>query len=165
VRDWLAARGVVADTAAPGEEGSLGQINYRILWPTRIIRNEGSDPNNASIAVVFTVGGVRILLPGDLESASQEALISGSGPIGADVVKIPHHGSANQSPRLISWSGARLAIVSAGLHNMYGHPAQQTLSAWQRAGAAVARTDQDGDVAIVRNADADVVLIPRKRQP
>lgn len=163
VTGWLKARGITAETAAAGEEGTIGTIRYQILWPTRIIRREGSDPNNSSVTTVFDIGDVRLLLPGDLEPTAQEGLIGVSGPIGADVVKIPHHGSRNQSPRLISWSGARLAIASAGVNNTYGHPSPQTLDAWRQSGAAVARTDEDGDVAIVNGPDSAVMLVPRKQ--
>ena len=162
VTQWLASDGMQARAAEPGEQGRIGPVNYQILWPSRILRGQGSDPNNASVALVIDIGQLRIFLPGDLEPAAQEALISATAPIAADVVKIPHHGSRNQSPRMISWSGARLAIASAGARNLYGHPSPQTLDDWRRGGAAIARTDLDGDVAVVLTADGAPALLTRR---
>ena len=65
-----------------------------------------------------------------------------------DVLKVPHHGSADQDPELLRSLGARVAIVSVGEDNTYGHPAAATLSLLEDAGMLVARTDLQGDVAI-----------------
>jgi len=64
-------------------------------------------------------------------------------------VKVAHHGSRFQDPALAAWTAGRIAIVSVGQGNRYGHPAPETLRAWEYAGALVARTDLAGDVSIV----------------
>ena len=66
----------------------------------------------------------------------------------ADVLKIPHHGSARQDPAFFAATGARLAIASAGLDNDYGHPAPRTVQLVRSLGMTVLRTDQQGSVAI-----------------
>jgi len=150
VQGWFKEQRVSMKVAAVGEVGRIDQVEYQVLWPRRIIHGQGSDPNNASVTVLIATPQLRILFPGDLEPAAQEELINSLAPIHVDVVKIPHHGSRQQSPRLVSWSGANVAIVSAGLGNPYGHPNQHTLETWKRAGAVIARTDQDSDVAVVK---------------
>lgn len=162
VQTWLEPSGVQIEAVRPGEEGGIGPVRYRYLWPQRILRSQGSDPNNASVTALIDIGDLRILMPGDLEPAAQEAMISATGPIAADVVKIPHHGSRNQSPRLIPWSGAGLAIASAGAGNTYGHPSPVTLDAWRAAGAAIGRTDRNSDIAIVALPGAVPALVPRR---
>ena len=72
---------------------------------------------------------------------------AGVGPV--DVLKVPHHGSRYQDARLLTGLGARLALVSVGADNDYGHPDPGTLDLLREAGAAVRRTDLDGDVAVV----------------
>ena len=74
-----------------------------------------------------------------------------AGP-GVDVVKVPHHGSRFQDPALAAWTAGRIAVISVGEGNRYGHPAPETLRAWEYAGALVARTDLAGDVAITGSA-------------
>jgi competence protein ComEC len=67
----------------------------------------------------------------------------------ADVLKVPHHGSRYQDLDLLTSLGARLALVSVGADNDYGHPAASTLVALEATGARVLRTDLDGDLVVV----------------
>ncbi|MDP3971663.1 MAG: ComEC/Rec2 family competence protein [Candidatus Nanopelagicales bacterium] len=147
VERWLADGHLMAVAAAVGEEGRVGTVGYRIVWPSRRI-DTGSIPNNASVTLLAEVDGISLLLPGDLEPAAQQALMDSVPAPGVDVIKIPHHGSRFQDPDLITWAGSRVAVASAGQGNDYGHPATETLAAWRQAGAVVMRTDADGDVAV-----------------
>jgi competence protein ComEC len=65
------------------------------------------------------------------------------------VLKVAHHGSSRQDPDLVRGLGARLAVVSVGRHNDYGHPAPVTLRLLEQARMIVRRTDLDGDVAVI----------------
>ena len=57
------------------------------------------------------------------------------------------------------WSGASLAFITVGEGNSYGHPAASTIANWQAAGAKVARTDQQGSLAIWRQPDGSIGLV------
>ena len=144
---WLA--GVPEEMATVGRVVDVGGVRLTTLWPQRIIRGPESAPNNASVVLLAEVRGVRILLLGDVETAAQVALRTSFTVQGVDVVKVAHHGSRLQDPALAAWTGARLAIISVGADNGYGHPAPETLRQWQATGALVARTDEVGDVAVV----------------
>ena len=65
------------------------------------------------------------------------------------MLKVPHHGSRYQDLDLLTSLGARLALVSSGADNDYGHPAASTLVALEATGARVLRTDLDGDLVVV----------------
>jgi competence protein ComEC len=80
-----------------------------------------------------------------------------------DVLKVAHHGSALQDPALIAAAAPRLALVSVGADNDYGHPAQGTLRLLAGAGAAVARTDRDGDLAVVASASGPRLIVSGPR--
>ena len=129
-----------------------------MLWPARLLRSDGSPPNNASVVLLVEAAGRRLLLGGDLEPAAQSALERLEPPLAADLIKVPHHGSRRQEPGFAAWSGARLALVSVGRDNDYGHPAPATLAAYAEAGIAVARTDTGGDLAVVDVAGALTVV-------
>jgi competence protein ComEC len=73
------------------------------------------------------------------------------------VLKLAHHGSARQDPDLVRGLHARLAVISVGRHNDYGHPAPATLRLLERAGLTVRRTDLDGDIAVVSDHGLHVV--------
>jgi len=147
VDGWLRAEQTQARAAPVGESGRVGVLSYRVLWPARFI-SDGSAPNNASVVLLVNINGLVMFLPGDLEPPAQQGLMQAQGPVHATVTKIPHHGSRNQDPELIGWSGSTIAVASVGKGNTYGHPSAQTLDAWRGTGAKVMRTDLDADVAV-----------------
>lgn len=155
VDGWLAE--IPTTPAVVGEVRDVDGITVTTLWPQRIIRGPESAPNNASVVVLVEVRGIRMLLFGDVETSAQVALRASFTVQGVDVVKVPHHGSRLQDPALGAWTGARLAIISVGADNGYGHPAPETLRQWWDTGAVVARTDEAGDIAIVADPSLGVV--------
>jgi competence protein ComEC len=80
------------------------------------------------------------------------------------VYKVPHHGSAYQDSRLLVAVRPRVALVCVGAGNDYGQPAPSTVSALKGSGAAVLRTDERGDVAVVAAGPA-LRAIARGRSP
>lgn len=138
-----------------GDVLEVGRLRLSVLWPppepaslSRLDPQE-SLANNASVVVlVEDADGLRLLLTGDLEPSAQRALVASGADLRADVVKVAHHGSAYQDPAFLRSTGARLAIVSAGTDNPYGHPSVTTLDALRSTGAQIRRTDQVGDIAV-----------------
>ena len=114
-------------------------------------------PNNASVVLLVTVRGVRILLTGDVEPEAQVALARAWPGLRADVLKIPHHGSRFQDLDFLRGLGARVAVASAGEDNDYGHPSPETLDELADSGAKVFRTDLDGTVVVVAGDGVEVV--------
>ena len=66
----------------------------------------------------------------------------------AQVLKLPHHGSSRQEPEFFAATGAVVAVASSGNDNSYGHPADAALRLARQQGMVVARTDEDGSVAL-----------------
>ncbi len=154
-----AERRVPVRTVSYGERRMVGPVSWTVFWPARVpalpgpgpsADSEGSPENNSSIAMLVVSSGVRILMTGDLEPESQRAVLAAGSDIRADVLKVPHHGSANQDETFLRSTGARLAVVSAGIDNDYGHPAPKTLDLLRHLGMTVARTDTGGSIAVIR---------------
>jgi competence protein ComEC len=160
VHQWAADAHVPVHQVRIGEQRSIGDVSWTVLWPARVIEEE-SRPNNASVVMRLVTHGVVVLLTGDVEPPAQAAILAADvGQLRADVLKVPHHGSANQDPDFLRATGARLAIVSVGVGNPYGHPAPRTLDLLQSWGVQLDRTDLDGDVAVV-GSQGEVALVPR----
>jgi competence protein ComEC len=125
-----------------------------VLWPPAAMRDTSeSSANDASVVLRVTVQGdpaVRLLLTGDVEPPAQESLRRRHPDLAADVLKVPHHGSGQQSPEFVDAVGARVATISAGRGNDYGHPAVTALHMLRDHHVAWWRTDTDGDIAIVQ---------------
>ncbi len=160
VLGWLSGIAPAPVAVRVGEIRTTGSVSWRVLWPRRVIR-AGSVPNNASVGIVLESAGTTFLFTGDVEAEAQSAIIASEPGLRVDVVKVPHHGSRNLDPRLPAWSGGRIALVSVGEGNTYGHPAPETLDAWAAVGALVGRTDEQGDLAVVRDGDGNLGLVSR----
>ena len=134
-------------------------MTLRVLGPSRSLTGTRSEPNNNSVVLLAWVHGVSILLLGDAEVEEQRALLRDLGPdaLRADVLKVAHHGSSYQDNSLIEATRARVALVSVGDENPYGHPHPALLDRLAGAGMRVLRTDRQGDVAVVRTPDGIAV--------
>ncbi|PBC82360.1 competence protein ComEC [Streptomyces sp. KS_16] len=176
VRTAAAAARVPVIRAAPGERRHLGPLTWEVLWPPAppaapgpsspsgpsgpsgpddptgqpVGADDLDGPNDASVTLLVRTGGLSLLLLGDLEPPAQRALLAAHPELGGvDVLKVAHHGSAYQDPPLMHRLAPRLALISCGTGNPYGHPAPRTIAALRAQGARVLRTDTDGAIAIL----------------
>ena len=135
-----------------GQTGVLGDAGYAVRWPTADAPFEPG--NDASVVIDVGGGGVpRSLLLGDLSEQSQAAMLR-DRPLEADydIVKVAHHGSADQLFDLYRDASPALALVTVG-ENDYGHPRDEILDVLTSSGASIARTDRSGLVLVTGAAD------------
>lgn len=154
VRREAAARRIPLTRAVAGEERRTGSLTWRVLWPPGDAAAPDG-PNDASVTMLVRSAGLTLLLLGDLEPPGQRELARSqeAAALGAvDVVKVAHHGSSYQDPGLIRAMAPRLALISVGADNPYGHPAPSTVAALRAGGAMVLRTDEDGAIAVAGTA-------------
>jgi competence protein ComEC len=153
--------GPVSTTLVAGQHLTAGDVRAEVVWPVDaapVVSTDGSVLNDASVVLRVRTAGVVLLLTGDIEPQAQEALLASGATVRADVLKMPHHGSARQDETFLDAVGPRVATVSAGVDNDYGHPAAAALRMLRERGVRTWRTDLDGDIAIVvRDGDLSVV--------
>lgn len=151
-RQVLRRYGKVAQRLAPGQQVRVGDAVLDVLWPRRALA-AGSPVNNASLVLDVATPSVHALMLGDVEREAQAACIgevtrrAASRPY--DLVKVAHHGSANQSAGLYRAASARVGLIGVGGGNDYGHPKESLLSLLAQSGTAVYRTDLSGDLDVV----------------
>jgi competence protein ComEC len=135
-------------------KSARGPVKIEVLWPTKsqssfeALPGDGSAINNSSVALLITVGKLRIFSAGDLEPQAQEALLALRKIDPIDIYKVSHHGSSFQFLPLLSALHPKIALISVGAENSYGHPAPSTVNALEVLGAKTLRTDQDGAVSV-----------------
>ena len=151
VRQALKDARLQAHVMTAGTQLQVAGVHLECLWPSRLIIGQGSDPNNASTVLLVTAKGAQVLMTGDVEPAAQDAIRAEHPEVRADVVKIAHHGSRNQSAAFAQWLHPKVAFISDGRNNDYGHPATQTLALYELLGTHVFRTDEHGDLALVKH--------------
>ncbi|GFH65857.1 hypothetical protein Srut_23710 [Streptomyces rutgersensis] len=151
VHRTAAAAGVPVRVAAAGEARRAdGGLGWEVLWPPGPPARPPDGANDASLTLLVRTAGLTLLLLGDLEPPGQRALArTGRVPAGVDVLKVAHHGSAHQDPGLLAAAAPRVAVVSVGADNGYGHPAPSTLATFHDRGVPVHRTDRQGDIAVL----------------
>jgi len=149
-------RGLIADAAAvgatpqriaAGQELRSGALRLQVLWPPPELlgaASVGQDPNRLALVIEARWHDFAMLLTADAEA---EAVPIDPGPV--DVLKVAHHGSddAGLGP-LLDRTRPKLAVISVGEGNPYGHPTAGTLTTLRQHHIPVLRTDQDGDVVI-----------------
>jgi competence protein ComEC len=131
--------------ARAGQVFRLGRLRLRVLWPSRP-GERAPDPNQRAIVLHVSYGEVDALLTADAESP----VLSPLRPPAVEILKVSHHGSADPGlPALLRQIRPRLAVISVGEGNDYGHPTPSTLAALDAAdGLQVFRTDRDGRVVV-----------------
>jgi len=163
VRAWAHAARIPVHVVVPEWGGTDGPVIWEALWPQRYLTDPNSSPaNNSSIVLLVKTAGISLLLTGDAEPPAQRAIEQLWLRPNAQVLKVPHHGSSHQAPEFAAWTGAGIGLVSVGAGNPYGHPAAGTLADLAAEGFDVARTDQDGDLAICQTPQGPT-LVRRRR--
>jgi competence protein ComEC len=125
-----------------------------VLWPKLLmgqmptLPGDGSEVNNSSISVIIKTKTLSIFAGGDIEPAAQE-LITSSGYLSkVDVLKVSHHGSAYQYLPMLDRLNPKVAIISVGQGNSYGHPDEQFIDELISRNIQVWRTDQSGGISL-----------------
>jgi len=145
---------------------ALGLVKIFVLWPRVEVEKlpslpgDGSGINNSSIALLITIGRISIYTAGDTEPPAQQAIAESRLIQKVDLLKVSHHGSAYQYAPLIDLLKPKVAIISVGAGNSYGHPAPSTVAALEQRGAHVLRTDVDGAISL----DQDLRISTQKRK-
>jgi competence protein ComEC len=131
--------------ARAGTVYRLGSLLIRILWP-RDGGPPGEDPNRHSVVLLASYGRVDALFTADAESDVVVPL----RPPAVEILKVAHHGSRDDRlGDLLERTRPRVAVISVGARNDYGHPAPSTVAALEDARAlTVLRTDRDGRVVV-----------------
>jgi len=145
--DAARAAGAVPVRTAAGGELRSGGLRLQVLWPPRELLAEpvpGADPNQLALVLLARWRDFSMLLTADAEA---ESVPLDPGPV--DVLKVAHHGSDDAGlAALLDRARPRLAVISVGAGNPYGHPTPRTLATLAADDIRTLRTDRDGDVVI-----------------
>ena len=128
-----------------GDEWKWNETKWKVLWPKGLSHAENED----SILALVTVMKQTILLTGDASEKVEESVVKDNPHLQFSILKAGHHGSRTSSGEaLLKLVQPRLAFISCGKHNHYGHPNPETLARLKATGAIIFRTDQDGQIRL-----------------
>jgi len=132
-------------TTAEGGSFDFGRLRLDVLWPPRErLASPAEDRNVDGIVLVARFAGYDALL-----SADAEAEITNLDPGPIDLLKVAHHGSDDAGlEALLERSVPRVALISVGADNGYGHPTADTIGTLVSHGVCTLRTDLDGTATV-----------------
>lgn len=127
-----------------GDRRWLGEALFEVHWPP--VDAPVAASNDASLAARVFAGGRTLLLTGDLDGAAEARLVASAGEsLASELIKVGHHGSARGTGEaLLATARPRIALLSVGLGNRFGHPAPAVIARLARHRVRVVRTDLQG---------------------
>jgi competence protein ComEC len=139
--------GAVPQRLARGAEIRAGSLHLEAIWPPHelLARSLGTgDPNQRALVLIARWRDFSMLLAADAEA---ESVPLDPGPV--DVLKVAHHGTEDAGlANLLDRTAPKLALISVGEDNSYGHPSPLTLAALADDGIPTLRTDMYGDIVL-----------------
>ena len=128
-----------------GQQFTLGDAVIKVIFPTT--GYETDDKNDASVVLLVECAGKRILLTGDSTAAAELRYYESLPTV--DVLKVGHHGSGGSTSKdLLDQIQPKLALISCGADNDYGHPHKRVVNDLKEIGAQIYRTDEQGHVVL-----------------
>ncbi|MDD2696860.1 MAG: ComEC/Rec2 family competence protein [Candidatus Pacebacteria bacterium] len=152
-QDLIEKEGANIFIAKAGEKIISGSTTLKILHPLDALEGkEIKDSNDTSVVVRLVFGGNSFLFLGDVYKANEREMAEGE--INYDVLKIAHNGSKTSTdPEFIKRVRPKVAVISVGKDNKYGHPHQETLDTLGKYGIDILRTDINGNIKIISNGN------------
>jgi competence protein ComEC len=139
---------IAVNSHTAGDAFAWGGTNIRVLSPPPDWKPRPKHENDDSLALLITYGDTSALLAGDLVK-KMEQFVATESPR-ADLLKVAHHGSATSTTStLLEAVHPKVAVISAGQHNSFGHPRLEVLERLQNAGVVTYRTDMLGVVTFL----------------
>jgi competence protein ComEC len=159
------ARGVAIVHKTSGAHFNWAGVDGDFLWPADATAVPQAS-NDDSLVLLLADDQVRFLLPGDIQNKVEDKLVKDHAPLAADFLKVPHHGSKTSSTELFLAAAApRVAVVSVGDANPFGHPAANVVERYKRSGVRLLRTDRDGAVTALSDGKNIAVHAFSEPQP
>jgi len=132
--------------AKEGQSGKLGDLDWSII---SALDSTGASANESSIGMDFEANDYRVITLADLNEVAQCKVAPRMAvELKLTIVKVSHHGSADQCPELYQAIQPDLALISVGKNNGYGHPTNSCLQMLNRLKVKILRTDQNGAIAV-----------------
>jgi competence protein ComEC len=151
------ARGIPVEYEVRGKSFSWDGVEGEFLWPATSPDDVAPlAKNNDSLVLRLHYGNRTLLLPGDAEKDAERAILAENSEeeLQVDVLKVGHHGSKNSTmPEFLAAVRPRVAIISAGEGNPYGHPSPELVRRLEGAGVRILRTDRDGAVHVLTDGE------------
>jgi competence protein ComEC len=127
-----------------------GNSKVYILNNNNYFAGENISSNERSGIIKIVYGNSSIIFTGDVGKETERSYISVYKKfLDSDVLKVGHHGSeSTTSVEFLKYVSPNISLISAGINNSYGHPANNVLNRIEKTGSEILRTDKEGAVIL-----------------
>lgn len=148
--------------ASAGNSYKLGKATVDILYACN---GTEQTENNMSTVIKVSYGGFSCILTGDAEYDTENVLVQNGTDLQCNLYVVGHHGSYySSSEQFVKAMRPEIAFIGVGAGNKYGHPTEQTLAVLDANGAAVYRTDLQGEISLYYDGSEYKVVTERDLQ-
>jgi competence protein ComEC len=149
--------GVVVRHFHAGDEVAWGGTEVEVLAPAVGYVNGGQPVNNDSLVMRVENGEGSVLLEGDAEAPSEQAMVASGRVTPVTLLKVGHHGSrTSTTPEFFAAAAPKDAVVSVGLGNTFGHPRYEVIERIADARTRLYRTDEFGLTTFLLGRDGGI---------
>lgn len=147
--DGIEKQGIKPTIPTPGDKLTVSGVTLTFLSPKP--KASFDNLNNYSLVAMVDTGSERALFAGDAEKEIESALLAQKIDLSCDLYKVSHHGSSTSSTAaFLKAMSPRIAVISCGKDNSYGHPHKSVLT----------RLSQAGVEKIYNTAESGTVVLP-----
>lgn len=144
--------------AKPGTAYELPSFGFVVLAPN----GNYSELNNTSVVIKAYFGDTSYLFQGDAEAQSENDILKNGFKVGADVLKLGHHGSkTSNTAKYLDAVSPKVAVACCGKNNKYNHPSQEVLERLEERNIECFRTDNNGNIVVVSDGKEISVITER----
>ncbi|WP_088044407.1 DNA internalization-related competence protein ComEC/Rec2 [Bacillus sp. EAC] len=137
--------GTIIQKVSEGFSWRIGNNHFQILSP---VKRYSGEENHGSIVLKAKMNDKSWLFTGDLDISGEMRLISNYPKLKSDILKIGHHGSdTSTSDEFIRALSPKIAIISVGKSNRYGHPKKEVINRLNENHVTILRTDLNGAIS------------------
>lgn len=145
ILDLLDEQDIKVTQAELGKEYNIDNVEFQVVG----VDSVSKDNNNSSVVLKMTYGTVDILFTGDAETPAEQVILNNGFDLNCEVLKVGHHGSdTSTSEEFLNTVNPKMAIISCGKDNKYGHPAEITFEKLKSKSVQYYRTDEVGTVTL-----------------
>ncbi|MGM0420481.1 MAG: MBL fold metallo-hydrolase [Bacillota bacterium] len=151
-------------TPRRGETIEIGDLTFTVLHPGNNV--EDYSLNNSSLVLQLNYGEVDFLFTGDIEREGEAEILRSGLELGAEVLKVSHHGSKTSSQQqFLAALKPKIAVIPVGEDNKFNHPSPELLERLQVQGVEVYRTDRHGDVVVSTDGESYTITSSKDAPP
>ncbi|HMF65791.1 MAG TPA: ComEC/Rec2 family competence protein, partial [Edaphobacter sp.] len=149
--------GVVVRHLHAGDDVAWGDVKVKVLAPEVGYVNAGVPSNNDSLVMRVEYGRASVLLEGDAEAPSEQAMLASGRMVPVTLLKVGHHGSrTSTTPEFFAAAAPKDAVVSVGKGNTFGHPRFEVIERIAEAQTRLYRTDEFGLTTFLLGRDGGI---------